>query len=83
MSPDIGRRIKKARIEKSISQKELAHRINKSNGYLSDIENGNKLPSINVLYSIAYQLRLCPGTLIGCKKISCSSCMKQTNNITY
>ncbi|WP_234120194.1 helix-turn-helix domain-containing protein [Clostridium hydrogenum] len=79
MSPEIGIKIRKLRKQKNLTQKELAFRINKSNGYLSDIENGNKLPSINVLYNIAYHLGTCPSSLLGCKKIKCQYCTKKYN----
>lgn len=81
MNPNIGINIRKMRKLKCISQKELALRIKKSNGYLSDIENGNKLPSINVLYNIAYHLGVCPGSLFGCKHKTCTSCKKNSYKI--
>ncbi|MFL0251541.1 helix-turn-helix domain-containing protein [Clostridium neuense] len=83
MTPNIGLNIRKMRKLKQISQKELAFRIKKSNGYLSDIENGNKLPSINVLYSIAYHLGICPSSLLGCKNKTCDHCKKSSNKISY
>lgn len=79
MNPNIGINIRKVRKLKQISQKELALRIKKSNGYLSDIENGNKLPSINVLYSIAYHLGICPSSLLGCRNSTCGNCKKALN----
>lgn len=78
MNPNIGINIKRIRKSKLISQKELALRIKKSNGYLSDIENGNKIPSINVLYSIAYHLGVCPINLLGCKRKTCTNCKKNS-----
>lgn len=79
MNPNIGINIRKIRKSRHISQKELAFRIKKSNGYLSDIENGNKLPSINVLYNIAYHLGVCPSSLLGCKNKTCTYCRKFPN----
>lgn len=79
MNPNIGINIRNVRKLRHISQKELAFRIKKSNGYLSDIENGNKLPSINVLYSIAYHLGVCPSDLLGCKNKTCNHCAKLPN----
>ncbi|MCD2345138.1 helix-turn-helix domain-containing protein [Clostridium guangxiense] len=81
MNPNIGINIRKIRKSRHISQKELAFRIKKSNGYLSDIENGNKLPSINVLYNIAYHLCICPSNLLGCKNNTCDHCRKFPNEI--
>lgn len=81
MNPNIGINIRKIRKSKRISQKELALRIKKSNGYLSDIENGNKIPSINVLYNIAYHLGVCPSNLLGCKRKTCTSCKKNSCKI--
>lgn len=79
MKANIGINIRNIRKSKHISQKELAFRIRKSNGYLSDIENGNKLPSINVLYSIAYHLSVCPSDLLGCQNKTCTHCTKLSN----
>lgn len=78
MNPNIGINIRKIRKSKHISQKDLALRIKKSNGYLSDIENGNKIPSINVLYNIAYHLGVCPSNLLGCKCRTCTNCKKNS-----
>lgn len=48
----IGQRIKSFRKQQNLTIKELANKINSSAGYLSDIENGKTLLSINKLIDI-------------------------------
>lgn len=54
----IGRRIKIARIKAGWSQQRLADSAKLSLQYLSNIENGHKSPSLQILVSIANALSL-------------------------
>ena len=49
----IGRRIKELRVQKSMSQAELAEQIDMSVPYISLIENAAKKPSLSALILIA------------------------------
>lgn len=49
----IGKKIKKLRLEKGISQEKLAEYINMSREHISCIERGKHLPTIETLYNIA------------------------------
>ena len=49
--------IKKKRLEKGISQENLANRANISRTHLAEIENGNAVPSILVAQRIAKALK--------------------------
>jgi len=68
--------IQKYRIINNISQRDLARRINISQGYLSEIERGIKSPTVRMLCKIAKELDVCPRTLIYCN-IDCSDCFKK------
>jgi transcriptional regulator with XRE-family HTH domain len=54
----IGRRIKALREEKGLTQEKLAYECDaiSSKGYLSDIESGNRIPSVRALQGIADRL---------------------------
>jgi len=45
--------IRELRLEHKISQEKLADAINSHQVYISEIENGEKLPSLLILYNIA------------------------------
>lgn len=49
----IGKRVKEVRIEKGLSQAELAVRCKTSAQYLSQIENGKKQASLQILVTVA------------------------------
>ena len=49
----VGRRIKYFRIQKNITQEELAFEINTSPAYISNIERGKKKPSLQKLFEIS------------------------------
>lgn len=50
---DIGEKLKKIRIEKGLSLRELGRRINISYSYLSRIENGKQKPHLDLLESLS------------------------------
>lgn len=52
----IGRRISEVRKKKGMTAEKLAYENDLSKGYLSDIENGNRIPSIRLLDKIARAL---------------------------
>jgi len=52
----IGGRVTKCRIKKGWTLQELAERLHTSKGYLSDIENGVRLPTIEMVARIARKL---------------------------
>lgn len=52
----LGLRIREARKTKSITQEQLAEKIGVTSVYISEIERGNKMPSIPVLISIVEAL---------------------------
>ena len=52
----LGPRIREARKTKSITQEQLAEKIGVTSVYISEIERGNKMPSIPVLISIVEAL---------------------------
>ena len=49
-----------------ISQKELAEKIQISQGYISEIEKNIKSPTIRMLYHISAALKICPCLLLPC-----------------
>lgn len=61
----IGENIKKYRIEKGLTQKELAERCNLSRSYLADIERNRYNPSLETLKIIAKNLDISLSTLLG------------------
>ena len=50
----VGARIRKYRLERGITQEDLAFQINTSAAYISNIERGIKRPSLQKLVEIAY-----------------------------
>lgn len=54
----LGQAIKNKRIEKKLTQSEVALKVNISRNYLSDIENGRYMPSVNTLSKIACFLKI-------------------------
>lgn len=67
MSPDynvIGRRIKNARIERNITQEELADRIDVSVAFMSRVERGTSQINLKRLTQIAEILNVSPGYLL-------------------
>ena len=54
----VGKRISKVRRDRGMTSEQLAYENEISKGYLSDIENGKKLPSIRMLAKIAKALKV-------------------------
>lgn len=56
--PQINMRIKKTRVLKGLSQRELAQRTGVSNAYVSRIEMGDRYPSVDVIRRMASVLEV-------------------------
>ena len=56
IAKNLGKRIVELRGKKGLTSEQLAAKIGISKGYLSDIENGKKLPTILMLSKIASAL---------------------------
>lgn len=57
----IGKRIKKERRRRKISQEKFAELLNISPGYMSRVESGNAEVSLKLLLNISHQLNTNPG----------------------
>lgn len=53
-----GKAIKTIRAAKGISQKELGEKLELNSSYLSRIEKGERIPSVDLLEAIAKQLQI-------------------------
>jgi transcriptional regulator with XRE-family HTH domain len=60
----IGARIKKQRSAIGITQAELAERVDLETVYVSQLERGARLPSLEVLFRIASAIQVRPGSLL-------------------
>lgn len=68
------------RTKRRLTQLQLATLIETTPGYIHEIENGKKCPSIKMLYKIADALCICPKDLLICY---CKKCInKKTKAIT-
>ncbi len=80
MSPDysvIGRRIKTARLEKKLTQEELADKINVSVAFMSRVERGSSKINLKRLIQIAEVLNVSPGFLLTGSNIRSKDYLKQ------
>lgn len=57
-------RIREIRIEKEITQMELARKAEMSQSYLSELEHNKKSPTLRELCKIAEALNVKPGDLV-------------------
>ena len=60
----IGQRIRRFRMERGITQEELAFRVGTSAAYISNIENAHKCPSLGKLLEISEVLQVTLNDLI-------------------
>ncbi|MEZ0180418.1 helix-turn-helix domain-containing protein ['Camptotheca acuminata' phytoplasma] len=67
---NIGYQIRKIRLSKKLTQKNLAEKLNVTNGYISQIENNLISPSLKILFS-----------LLKIFKMTAEDFFKQENNI--
>lgn len=65
----VGKTIKEIRKQRKLTQKQLADEIKISRSYLSDIENGNKNPSIKTTQQLAEKLGVSVAYLTSGKKM--------------
>lgn len=61
---ELGLRIKKRRRELNLKQNELSEMLGISNNYLSNIENGHSIPSLEVFSDICVKLKITPDLLL-------------------
>jgi transcriptional regulator with XRE-family HTH domain len=61
---DVGVRIRVARVAAGLALREVARRVDCAPSYLSDIENGHRVPSAAVVTQLASELRLDAGLLL-------------------
>lgn len=67
----LGKRIAQRRRDLGYKQNELAEKVDLSNNYLSNIENGHSIPSLTTFASICVQLNTTPDMfLLGTIKTS-------------
>ena len=64
LSENLGIAIKSIRTNKSLSQFNLAERAGISQSFLSDIESGQKSPTLRSIYKISQALEISPGVLL-------------------
>lgn len=60
----IGKRIKRFRMERKLSQEDLGELISLNPHYLSQIENGRRIPSVDTLVMIANALEVSADDLL-------------------
>lgn len=60
----VGRNVKRLRIEKGLSQEQFAFDADLHRTYISDIERGNRNPTVTVLEKIAKALDVKPCVLL-------------------
>ena len=61
----LGSRLKAARLARGLTQEQLAHDVKATPNYLSAIERGQKLPTLDMLFRLAKALGQPPGQLLG------------------
>lgn len=65
MKYEIGKRIRKYRVELGLSQRQLAEKIGVSNGRVSNWEQGLNRPDADMLADLCYALQVSPSSLLG------------------
>jgi len=65
LSELFGKNVRSARIDKGWTQEQLAFEAGVKRGYVSEIENGKRNPSLDVVEKIADALGLKPAKLLG------------------
>ena len=55
---EIGHRVRMARIEKGLTQQQLAFMIDAAQGFVSMIESGDRLPSLGTLAALSNALNV-------------------------
>lgn len=60
----LGQNVRRLRIERGLSQEELAFRAGMKRSYLSDMERGTRNPTVRALGRIAEALEIAPQVLL-------------------
>lgn len=60
----LGQNVRRLRVERGLSQEELAFRAGMKRSYLSDMERGTRNPSVRALGRVAEALEIAPDTLL-------------------
>ncbi len=60
----LGEELKRARDEAGLNQEEVAHRANIDRSYLSQLENGRKSPTLELLFRVCAALGIKASTLV-------------------
>ena len=78
----ISRRIRELRVERGLSQAQLAERADTTMPYINHIEKGRKKPSLEMLISIAVALDVSIDTLLHGNQVSQqNSCSLEINDL--
>lgn len=81
MIKDLPIKLKTLRIQKKLSQREVAKRLNVSPSIISGYETGEKTPSVEVLLALSYLYSCSTDYLLG-RGIQHSSVSINTNGLT-
>jgi len=65
---EIGKRIKELRIQKALTQEQLAMRLWVTKALISAYENGTRFPSLEVLCQLAFTFNVSTDYLLGVNK---------------
>ena len=64
ISKQLGKNMKRIRTKKKMSQGDIARALEVDRGYISNIENGNKNPTLATVARIANSLGVAPDELL-------------------
>ena len=73
--------IKKARLEKGLTQEELAELLNITPTHVKHIESGHRKPSVDVLFSIAEKLNMSLDNIIFTQRTSSQELQNSIDNL--
>lgn len=65
---EFGKRLKELRLQKNLTQKQLGDMIGVKNSIISFYENGDRMPSPEVIRMLAYYLHVTSDYLMGIEK---------------
>lgn len=58
IAKEIGKQVKRARKESGLTQQDLSQKVSISRNYISDIECGRYIPSVEILISLSKELKI-------------------------
>lgn len=64
ITESFGQIVRKLRLKRGLSQEELADRCGLHRNAIGLLERGERMPSIETIFGIAYGLRIKPSTLV-------------------